>query len=406
MSWCCVASPQSKSQISSVRRSAYERDVARERGGTARRAQESELHAAEVTVGVLADLIAAGDALGGARVEQGPLAPPGLGLGGGRGVRRGSGAGASAARFRSLRRGRHAIHELGLLALGSGAARARARRGARHLELDERRLVHGAAASPRRVARAGGRPTLNFLLRTLTAFARASASASSRRDRDDAPRRGRAAAGIAGGGCRGTRRATAQRARRRDANRRHDARRRGCPRRASRRRGERRRSSRRHRRAVHASDRPPRPRCVCERRRECARGARWRRGTGDVRPNYGNPNDPTDRFVGSENPSEGETLRLQSKRARQSTTRSGPALTPSRILARAPRTLAFSGRPTSSKGALPTHHRVRPSRRTNAARPEATNASMNASTRASPRATNPPRGRARPPWRNSPTPCF
>lgn len=54
-------------------------------------------------------------------------------------------------------------------------------------------------------------------------------------------------------------------------------------------------------------------------------------------------------------------------RARPSTTRTpGPALTPSRILARAPRTLAFSDRPTSSAAlALPTHHRVRPSRRTN-----------------------------------------
>lgn len=54
-------------------------------------------------------------------------------------------------------------------------------------------------------------------------------------------------------------------------------------------------------------------------------------------------------------------------RARPSTTRTpGPALTPSRILARAPRTLAFSDRPTFSAAlALPTHHRVRPSRRTN-----------------------------------------
>ena len=92
-------------------------------------------------------------------------------------------------------------------------------------------------------------------------------------------------------------------------------------------------------------------------------------------------------------------------RARPSTTRTpGPALTPSRILARA-RTLAFSDRPTSSAAlALPTHHRVRPSRRPQWARPEP-QTPRNASTRARCAArANPPRGRARPPWRNSPTP--
>ena len=184
------------------------RDVARERGGTARRAQESELHAAEVTVGVLADLIAAGHALGGARVEQGPLEiPPGLGLGGGRGVRRGVRRGrVGGTRFRSLDEGEKAIHELGFLALGRGAASLELGAELRHLELDERRLVHGAAAGER-VARAGG-------VGVRSGGARGEGTASSRRDRDDAPRRGRAEGGDRGRRRRGTRRGDGTRARR------------------------------------------------------------------------------------------------------------------------------------------------------------------------------------------------
>ena len=93
-------------------------------------------------------------------------------------------------------------------------------------------------------------------------------------------------------------------------------------------------------------------------------------------------------------------------RARPSTTRTpGPALTPSRILARAPRTLAFSDRPPPPPPERTPRPPPRPTLATYQwARPEP-QTPRNASTRARCAArANPPRGRARPPWRNSPTP--